>query len=117
MLKAYCYSKCTTCKKALKWLDEQGIKYELKDIKTEHPSESELRELHGKSGLPLRKFFNTSGQLYREMELSKKLADMSEDEMFRLLASDGMLVKRPLLVDGDVVLVGFKEAEWAENLK
>lgn len=117
MLKAYCYSKCTTCKKALKWLDEKGIKYDLMDIKAEHPSESELRELHRKSGLPLRKFFNTSGQLYREMELSKKLADMSEDEMFRLLASDGMLVKRPLLVDGDVVLVGFKEAEWAENLK
>lgn len=117
MLKAYCYSKCTTCKKALKWLDEQGIKYDLKDIKAEHPSEAELREFHRKSGLPLRKFFNTSGQLYRELELSKKLVDMSEDEMFRLLASDGMLVKRPLLVDGDVVLVGFKEDEWAETLK
>ena len=117
MLKAYCYSKCATCKKALKWLDEQGIKYELKDIKTEHPSEAELRELHRKSGLPLRKFFNTSGQLYREMELSKKLAVMSEDEMFRLLASDGMLVKRPLLVSGDVVLVGFKEDEWAERIR
>jgi arsenate reductase len=101
----------------LKWLDEHGIKYELLDIKSEHPSESELRDLHKKSGLALRRFFNTSGQLYRELELSKKLADMSEDEMFRLLASDGMLVKRPLLVDGEVVLVGFKEAEWAENLK
>ncbi len=117
MLKAYCYSKCTTCKKALKWLDEHGIKYELLDIKSEHPGEAELRDLHRKSGLSLRKFFNTSGQLYRELELSKKLADMSEDEMFRLLASDGMLVKRPLLVDGDVVLVGFKEDEWAETLK
>ncbi len=117
MIKAYCYSKCTTCKKALKWLDEQGIKYELKDIKTEHPSEAELREYHKKSGLPLRRFFNTSGQLYREMELSKKLADMSEDEMFRLLASDGMLVKRPLVISEDFVLVGFKEDEWVGSLR
>ncbi len=112
MTKVYCYAKCTTCKKALKWLDESGVKYQLLDIKTEHPDEAELRALHEKSGLPLRKFFNTSGQLYREMELSKKLPGMSEDEMYRLLASDGMLVKRPLVVAKDRVLVGFKEDEW-----
>ncbi|ETP72778.1 transcriptional regulator, Spx/MgsR family [Lachnospiraceae bacterium JC7] len=114
MTKVYCYSKCTTCKKALKWLDEHAIKYEPVDIKGDHPDEKTLRELHKKSRLPLKKFFNTSGQLYREMELSRKLPDMSEDEMFRLLASDGMLVKRPLLINGDTVLLGFKEAEWSE---
>ncbi len=112
MITVYCYSRCTTCKKALKWLDDHKIKYELKDIKSEHPDEMMLRELHRKSGLPLKRFFNTSGQLYRGMELSKKLPQMSEDEMFKLLASDGMMVKRPLLISGDVVLVGFKEEEW-----
>ena len=93
MTKVYCYSKCSTCKKALKWLDDNSIKYDVIDIKEEHPDERTLRELHEKSGLPLKKFFNTSGMIYREMELSKKLPDMSEDEQFRLLASDGMLVK------------------------
>ncbi len=117
MIKVYCYAKCTTCKKALKWLDENQIGYELADIKEEHPDEKTLRELYQRSGLPLRKFFNTSGQLYRSMELSKKLPDMSEDEMLALLASDGMLVKRPLLVTDDKVLAGFKEAEWNEALK
>lgn len=112
MTKVYCYSRCTTCKKALKWLDDNGIQYELIDIKEDHPDEKTLRQLHKKSGLALRKFFNTSGQLYRELELSKKLPDMSEDDMFRLLSSDGMLVKRPLLITGDKVLVGFKEADW-----
>lgn len=112
MTKVYCYSRCTTCKKALKWLEDNGIPYELIDIKEDHPDEKTLRQLHKKSGLALRKFFNTSGQLYRELELSKKLPDMSEDDMFRLLASDGMLVKRPLLITGDKVLVGFKEADW-----
>ena len=116
MTKVYCYSRCTTCKKALKWLEENKIEYTLIDIKEDHPDEKTLRQLHKKSGLPLKTFFNTSGQLYREMELSKKLPDMSEDDMFRLLASDGMLVKRPLLITEDKVLTGFKEAEWKEAL-
>lgn len=112
MIQVYCYSRCTTCKKALKWLDDNKIQYELIDIKENHPDEKTLRSLHKKSGLPLRRFFNTSGLIYREMELSKKLPDMSEDDMFKLLASDGMIVKRPLLVSDDKVLVGFKEDEW-----
>ena len=114
MVRVYCYAKCTTCRKALKWLDDNKIDYALIDIKEDHPDEKSLRLYHKKSGLPLRRFFNTSGQLYREMELSKKLPEMSEEEMFRLLASDGMLVKRPLLVTEDTVLTGFKEAEWRE---
>ena len=116
MIKVYCYSRCTTCKKALKWLDDNKIEHTVIDIKEDHPDEKTLRKLHKKSGLPLKKFFNTSGQLYREMELSKKLPDMSENEMFKLLASDGMLVKRPLLITEDKVLTGFKEAEWREVL-
>jgi arsenate reductase len=112
MLTVYCYSRCSTCKKALKWLDDNKIKYELIDIKENNPDEKTLRQLHKKSGLPLKRFFNTSGQIYREMELSKKLPDMSEDEMFKLLASDGMLVKRPLLITENHVLTGFKEADW-----
>ena len=112
MIQVYCYSRCTTCKKALKWLDDHKIQYELIDIKENHPDEKTLRSLHKKSGLPLRRFFNTSGLIYREMELSKKLPDMSEDDMFKLLAFDGMIVKRPLLVSDDKVLVGFKEDEW-----
>ena len=116
-MKVYCYSKCTTCKKALKWLDENKIKYELIDIKEDHPDEKTLKLLHKKSGLPLRRFFNTSGLIYREMELSKKLPQMSEDEMFKLLASDGMIVKRPLLVTDDKVLVGFKDEEWKSLLR
>ena len=112
MTKVYCYSKCSTCKKALKWLDDNKIGYQLIDIKEDHPDEKTLRQLHKKSGLPLRRFFNTSGQLYREMELSKKLPDMSEDEMYKMLASDGMLVKRPLLVADNAVLTGFKETDW-----
>ena len=116
-MKVYCYSKCTTCKKALKWLDENKIKYDLIDIKEDHPDEKTLKILHKKSGLPLRRFFNTSGLIYREMESSKKLPKMSEDEMFKLLASDGMIVKRPLLVADDKVLVGFKEEEWKTLLR
>ncbi len=111
-----CYEKCTTCKKAQRWLDEHSVSYDLRPIKEHNPTEAELRAWHKVSGLPLKKFFNTSGQLYRSMELSKKLPDMSEDEQFALLATDGMLVKRPLFVDGDTVLVGFKEADWAEKL-
>lgn len=115
-MKVYCYSKCSTCKKALAWLEANGVDYTLMDIKTEHPDEQTLRRYHAMSGLPLKRFFNTSGIQYREMELSKKLPDMTEDEQFRLLASDGMLVKRPLLVGDGFVLTGFREAEWAENL-
>ena len=116
MTKVYCYSKCTTCKKALKWLDDNKIPYTAIDIKEDHPDEKTLRDLHKKSGLPLKRFFNTSGQLYREMDLSKKLPEMSEDEMFKLLASDGMLVKRPILIAEDAVLTGFKEEEWKKTL-
>ena len=116
MIKVYCYNRCTTCKKALKWLDDNKIKYELLDIKTDHPDEKTLRKYHKVSGHPLKRFFNTSGTQYRELELSKKLPDMSEDEQFRLLASDGMLVKRPLVVGANFVLTGFKEDEWKEKL-
>ena len=116
MVKVYCYSRCSTCKKALKWLENNKIEHIVIDIKINHPDEKTLRALHKKSGLQLKRFFNTSGQLYREMELSKKLPDMSEDEMFKLLASDGMLVKRPLLVAENAVIPGFKEDAWKEAL-
>ena len=116
MLKFICYLKCTTCQKAKKWLDDNNIGYELRDIKEEKPTLSELTEWHGKSGLPLKKFFNTSGLLYKSLELKSKLPGMAEDEMLKLLAGDGMLVKRPLLIGDDLVLVGFKEAEWKEKL-
>lgn len=117
MIKVYCYSKCSTCKKALKWLDENNIKHEVIDIKEDHPDEATLREYYSMSGLPLKRFFNTSGMQYRELGLSKKLPDMSEEEQLALLATDGMLVKRPLLVGKDFVLTGFKEADWEEKLK
>ncbi len=116
MIKVYCYSRCSTCNKALHWLDDHQIAHEVIDIKNDHPDEQALREYYAASGLPLKRFFNTSGKQYRELELSKKLPDMSEDEQFQLLASDGMLVKRPLLVGDDFVLTGFKEAEWTEKL-
>lgn len=116
MLKLYCYNRCSTCKKALKWLDDKGIAYEAMDIKTDHPDEGTLRKYYSMSGLPLKRFFNTSGIPYREMELSQKLPEMSEDEQLALLATDGMLVKRPLVVGDDFVLTGFKENEWAEKL-
>lgn len=112
-----CYPKCTTCQKARKWLDENGISYELRDIKTENPSAQELEQWYRRSGLPLKKFFNTSGLLYKSMALKDKLPGMTEEEMLYLLATDGMLVKRPLLVGEETVLVGFKEAEWAQRLK
>ena len=117
MNKVYCYSRCTTCKKALKWLDDNKIEYKLIDIKEDHPDEKTLRKYHKMSGLPLKRFFNTSGIQYRELELSKKLPAMSDDEQFALLATDGMLVKRPLLVGKDFVLTGFKEDEWKAKLK
>ena len=113
MIEFVCYPKCTTCKKARDFLDENGIAYEVRDIKTDNPSYEELKEWHEKSGLPLKRFFNTSGMLYRSMELKDKLPDMSEEEQLRLLASDGMLVKRPIAVSDDKVLVGFKPTEWA----
>ena len=116
MTKVYCYTRCTTCKKALKWLEDNKIDHTVIDIKGDHPDEKTLRELHKKSGLHLKRFFNTSGQLYREMELSRKLPNMSEDEMFKILASDGMLVKRPLLVTEKTVIPGFKEELWKEAL-
>lgn len=116
MLKLYCYNRCSTCKKALKWLDDKGIAYEVMDIKTDHPDEETLRKYYSMSGLPLKRFFNTSGIPCREMELSQKLPEMSEDEQLALLATNGMLVKRPLVVGDDFVLTGFKEKEWAEKL-
>jgi len=117
MMTFICYPKCTTCQKARKWLDENEIEYEVRDIKTENPSFEELAAWHQFSGLPLKKFFNTSGLLYKSMNLKEKLPSMSEEEMLKLLASDGMLVKRPLVVGDGIVLVGFKEAEWKERLK
>ena len=117
MLKFICYPKCTTCQKARKWLDENNIEYEFRDIKIENPSLEELTAWYKLSGLPLRKFFNTSGLLYKSMELKTKLPNMTDEEMLALLAADGMLVKRPLAIGDDFVLVGFKEAEWAEKLK
>lgn len=107
-----CYPKCTTCQKALKWLDAHGVDVTVRDIKQQKPTEEELRDWHRKSGLPLKRFFNTSALLYKSMGLSKKLPELSEEEQFNLLASDGMLVKRPIAVSGDTVLVGFKEADW-----
>lgn len=112
-----CYPKCSTCQKAKAFLDEAGVSYELRDIKTENPTEAELRRWHALSGLPLKKFFNTSGLQYRALELTKKLPAMTEDEQFALLATDGMLVKRPLLIGEDFVLVGFKQADWEARVK
>ena len=117
MLKFICYPKCTTCQKAKKWLEDNKIEYELRDIKQENPTLEELTEWYKKSGLPLKKFFNTSGLLYKSMDLKNKLPDMTEGEMLQLLSTDGMLVKRPILVGNDFVLVGFKEVEWNEKLK
>lgn len=110
------YRKCTTCQKALKWLEEQGIAFEERPIVEQNPTYEELKLWHEKSGLPLKRFFNTSGMLYKEQGLKDKLPDMSEEEQLRLLATNGMLVKRPLVVGDDFVLTGFKEKEW-ERLK
>ncbi len=110
------YPKCTTCQKAKKWLDTHGIEYTERHIKEQKPMKEELEEWHKKSGLPLKRFFNTSGQLYRGMGLKDKLADMSEEEQYEVLASDGMLVKRPLIVGEDFVLTGFREKEWEERI-
>ena len=111
-----CFPKCTTCQKAKKWLESQGIAYTERNIAEENPTYAELKEWYKKSGLPLKRFFNTSGLLYKSMQLKDKLLEMSEEEQLKLLATDGMLVKRPLVVDGDNVLTGFKEAEWTEKM-
>ena len=113
-MKFICYPKCTTCRKAKKWLNEHNVEYTERHIAEEKPTYDELKEWYEKSRLPLKKFFNTSGLLYKEMKLKDRLPSMSEEEQLRLLATNGMLVKRPILVTGDKVLVGFKEAEWAE---
>ena len=106
------YPKCSTCQKAKKWLDEHEITYTDRHIVEQNPSYEELKEWHEKSGLPLKKFFNTSGLLYKEMKLKDRLPEMSGDEQLKLLATNGMLVKRPLLIDGEKILIGFKEKEW-----
>lgn len=116
MLQFICYPKCTTCQRAKKWLDDNGVEYELRDIKSDNPTLAELAKWHKKSGLPLKRFFNTSGLLYKSLDLKNKLPEMGESEMLSLLATDGMLVKRPLLIGEDFVLVGFKQAEWEEKI-
>lgn len=116
MLEFICYTKCSTCQKAMKWLDENNIEYTLRDIKADNPSYEELKQWYNMSNLPIKRFFNTSGLLYKSMQLKDKLPTMTEEEMLRLLATDGMLVKRPLLVGDDFVLTGFKEKEWIEKV-
>ena len=112
-----CYPKCTTCQKAVKWLDENGVSYEIRNIKEDNPSFEELLQWYKMSKLPLKKFFNTSGLLYKSLSLKEKLPSMSEKEQLRLLSTDGMLVKRPLLIGDEFVLTGFRQAEWEEKLK
>ena len=116
MLEFICYPKCTTCQKAKKWLDDNKIEYKLRDIKEDNPSFEELVEWYKMSGLPLKKFFNTSGLLYKSMALKDKLPTMSDEEQLKLLSTDGMLVKRPIVIGSSFVLVGFKESEWNEKL-
>ena len=111
-----CYPKCSTCKKAEKWLDEHSIEYKKRNITEDNPTYDELKEWFSKSGLPLKKFFNTSGLIYKDMHLKDKLSEMSEEEQLKLLATNGMLVKRPLVIKDDVVLVGFKDTEWTDKL-
>ena len=115
-MKLVCYPKCGTCKKAQVYLENLGVNYDYRDIKLENPSYEELKLWHEKSGLEMKRFFNTSGMKYRELKLKDKLPDMSEDEQLELLATDGMLVKRPIIVSDDVVLTGFKVKEWEEKL-
>ena len=117
MLKFICYPKCTTCLKAKKWLDDNNIEYELRDIKTDNPTFEELSEWYKKSGLDIKKFFNTSGLLYKSMNLKEKLPEMSEEEKLRLLSTDGMLVKRPLLIGDGFVLTGFRQNDWENAVK
>ena len=112
-----CYPKCSTCQKAKAWLDAHGVSVTVRDIKTDRPTAEELRAWHARSGLPLKRFFNTSGLLYKSLGLKDKLASMSEQEQYDLLATDGMLVKRPMLIEDDFVLVGFRQPEWEAKLK
>lgn len=116
MMKVYCYPKCSTCRKALNYLDEKGITYELYDIKEQNPTAEQLKEWHQMSGLALKKFFNTSGLVYKELGLKDKLQNLTEEEQYSMLATDGMLVKRPLVIGKDYVLTGFREKEWEEKL-
>ncbi len=116
MITFVCYPKCTTCQKARAWLDENGVDYTFRDIKEENPTLDEIKKWHKASGLPLKKFFNTSGLLYKSMSLKNKLPSMTEEEQYRLLASDGMLVKRPILIDDNAVLTGFKKEDWEKIL-
>ncbi len=116
MITFICYPKCTTCQRAQKWLDEHGVAYELRDIKEQKPTKDELREWYSRAGLPLKRFFNTSGLLYKSMGLKDKLEGMTYDALFELLSSDGMLVKRPIVVTDEAVLVGFREEEWVKQL-
>ena len=116
MIKFICYPKCTTCQKAKKWLDDNNIEYELRDIKTDNPTFDELFEWYKKSGLDIKKFFNTSGLLYKSMNLKDKLPEMSEEEKLKLLATDGMLVKRPLAIGDDFVLTGFRQNDWEKKI-
>lgn len=116
MLKFICYPKCTTCQKAKKWLDDNNVAYELRDIKADNPTLEELINWYKISGLPLKRFFNTSGLLYKSLDLKNKLPQMSEEEQLKLLSTDGMLVKRPLLIGGNFVLAGFKEKDWEKVL-
>lgn len=117
MVKVLVYRKCSTCQRALKWLEQNKINFEERPIVEENPTFEELKEWYGKSGLPLKKFFNTSGNIYKQMNLKDKLGDMSEEEQLKLLATDGMLVKRPLVIGEDFVITGFKESEWEQKLK
>ena len=116
MIKFICYPRCTTCQRAKAWLDDNKIEYDLRDIKLERPTLEELTEWHRKSGLPLKKFFNTSGLLYKSLNLKDKLPVMTEEEQLQLLATDGMLVKRPLIIADDFILIGFREKEWEAAL-
>ncbi len=111
------YPKCSTCQKAKKWLDENGVEYTLRDIKEENPTYGELKKWYNEGDLELKKFFNTSGLLYKQMELKNKLPSMTEEEQIRLLATDGMLVKRPIIVSDSFILTGFKEKDWEEKIK
>ena len=109
-----CYDRCTTCKKAQKWLDENGIEYEKRPIKEENPSKEELIKWHELSSLPIKRLFNTSGMLYRSMNLKDRIPEMTDDEIYELLSTDGMLVKRPMIISDDKVLIGFRQKEWEE---
>ena len=111
-----CYPKCSTCQKAKKWLDEHNLKYVERHIVNDNPTYEELNQWYKKSGLPLKRFFNTSGNLYKELQLKDKLPTMTEDEQLTILATNGMLVKRPLIIDDNLILVGFKEEDWIEKL-